>query len=559
MPPLLRLMPPSGLLTGWPVVVQFLNHETVGLSDTLATALDASMPAVLYPIPPISERIHPSHLEALALAGRLAADTALMLTSGGDSRITCDPATGRNRYGTRTTPCPDELFFASTTANNVTLSSFQVADRALDQLLTSGLSNRLQIEQWFDEIRARISSHLGAAGSATILAASGTDAELIALSLVAGLTHRPVTNILVAPDETGSGVPMAAAGRHFLRCTALGAIVEAGSAINADLVASTEVRSIAIRADDGSPREPQAIDRDVAIAVAQELRRGRDVLLHLLDTSKTGLAGVSRSVARQLAACAPSRVRVVVDACQLRCPFEKIRQDLNDGFMVIATGSKFAGGPPFSGALLLSQSLAEEIARDGTLAPGLCEYSARLDWPTKLRARFNASLSTEANIGLGLRWVAALDLMDRVSRISAPLRASMIARFASAVAARTSNLRFIACPAYIGHNAHAASSIIPLTVLDRAGQPASFDEAQRIHAGLRAVGDAPICHVGQAVRLGSRTVLRLAMSANDLAVIAERHSTQTLDEAFRPLEADLDAVLAKWALLAHKAGPRQTA
>jgi len=516
----------------------------------LLATLDASMSIVPIPALASADRTRRSPLEALAHAGRLTADAALMLTSGGDSRIASDPVTGRNRYGTRTTPCPDELSFASTTANNVAPASFHAVERALDRLLTPAHCDRVHVAQWFDEIRAGISGHLGTAGSATILAASGTDAELIALSLVAGLTNRPLTNILIAPDETGSGVPMAAAGRHFLGGTALGASVTPGVAIEAELVAKTEVRNIAIRADDGSQRAPEAVDRDVVVAVEQELRRGRDVLLHVLDTSKTGLAGVTRSIARQLVACAPRRVRILVDACQLRCPFETIRQDLDDGFMVIVTGSKFVGGPPFSGALLVPPDLAEEITHDGTLAPGLRHYSAKLDWPAPMRARFGAVLATEANIGLGLRWVAALDLMNKISRIDRPHRDAIIRRFAAAVVARTSDLEFVAYSERRLQQTDSASSIVPLTVLNRTGMPAPFDEAQRVHAGLRADRDGPVCHIGQAVRLGSRTVLRIAMSANDLAAIAARLSFQSLDEAFRPLERDLDAVLAKWAMLA---------
>ena len=107
------------------------------------------------------------------------------------------------------------------------------------------------------------------------------------------------------------------------------------------------------------------------------------MLLHVLDTSKTGLAGPSREIAAQIAASAPERVLVMVDACQLRCPADRLRADLDGGFMVLITGSKFAGGPPLSGALLLPEAIATHL-RSAPLPPeGLADYSARLDWPER--------------------------------------------------------------------------------------------------------------------------------------------------------------------------------
>ena len=67
------------------------------------------------------------------------------------------------------------------------------------------------------------------------------------------------------------------------------------------------------------------------MAAGRALARGRSVLLHVLDRSKSGLTGVSRDAAMQIAAIAPDRVMVVVDACQLRSPPEQLRTDLECG------------------------------------------------------------------------------------------------------------------------------------------------------------------------------------------------------------------------------------
>ena len=81
--------------------------------------------------------------------------------------------------------------------------------------LTPNSTSGLRIGQRFDDIRASITHFLGIPGSEAVLAPSGTDAEVLALAMAAGLATGPLTNILIAPEETGSGVPLAARGCHF--------------------------------------------------------------------------------------------------------------------------------------------------------------------------------------------------------------------------------------------------------------------------------------------------------------------------------------------------------
>lgn len=88
------------------------------------------------------------------------------------------------------------------------------------------------MDQWFADIRDRIGRHLQLQHGGVVLAASGTDVELLALGLTLALSKQPVTNILIAPEETGSGIPRAAAGRHFAEATALGYRAAAGEMLD---------------------------------------------------------------------------------------------------------------------------------------------------------------------------------------------------------------------------------------------------------------------------------------------------------------------------------------
>jgi hypothetical protein len=226
----------------------------------------------------------------------------------------------------------------------------------------------------------------------------------------------------------------------------------------------------------------------------------------------------------------------------------QIKRDLEHGFMIQATGSKFAGGPPFCGVVLLPALLADEIAARLSLPRGIADYSAALDWPTALRHRFGQMWGSQTNIGLGLRWVAALDGIASMAAIDDNMQTRIADHFAKEVRARAKNLRGIE----FDHDEpdFGSSTIVPLAVRDRYGSSSAFSAAQRIQAALREQGHGPVCHVGQPVRLGNQTVLRVAASAYTLAGVAARLSSGgDIDQAFQPVSAHLDSLFEKWSLI----------
>jgi hypothetical protein len=333
--------------------------------------------------------------------------------------------------------------------------------------------------------------------------------------------------------------------------TALGQEVRRGDAILGLSSARVTVRTAPIRDAAGRPRDADAVDDDVVVMVEQELRHGRDVLLHVLDASKTGLRGVRRQTARALAALAPGRVRIVIDACQLRNPLAELRRDLADGFMVLVTGSKFAAGPPFAGALLLPPAIIDEVSGRVDLAEGLSDYTAALDWPEELRANLGFPFKLEANIGLGLRWIAALQSIAAYSPIPEPLQAEIIDLFDREARARSTDVQGVVVHPDDAAEPLGTRSIVPLTVMTNA-DVAPMEVARRIQARLREASEVPVCHVGQAVKVGPRTVLRIAISAREVAAVADRVvNGQSPDRAFAPVAADLDTLFRKWSAIAR--------
>ncbi|GAA4503512.1 hypothetical protein [Gluconacetobacter tumulicola] len=361
-----------------------------------------------------------------------------LMAEGGDARLAIDPATGLNHYGSSHRPRPWAVTYASSTASSVSERGFAGAEAARVRLVQGGLTGKgAEVRAGMvAEVRRRIAEHYGMTGAeGVVLAPSGTDCELYALALaMLGSGGHPVSNILLAPEETGSGVPLAAKGCHFANDTALGAQVEKGGLI-AGFPAETLLLSVPLRRPDGAARTNVEIDRDCIELARRSWQAGRHVLLHRLDLSKTGLLAPGLEMLDRLADAARADGAtvpdIVVDACQARLDPVRVRAYLDRGWMVMITGSKFFTGPPFCGALLLPENVAARL-RGGGLPAGLAEYCHRAAWPEAPAAQV---LPVGENVGLMLRWYAALAEMTALREIPRPVVRARLARFLTALEA----------------------------------------------------------------------------------------------------------------------------
>src|SRR5579864_2508040 len=227
-------------------------------------------------------------------ASPLDSQLRLLIASGGDERLWLDPVIRRNRYGVPAAPAPDELWFSSSTACAISPRGWAAAAEALARLTGP---EPVPINLWLDDLRARLVALYGAPGAEAIFCASGTEAELVTLTLARSLARGPIVNIVVAPAETGSGVPAAAAARHFLGRASLGGSVVQGAPLTGWEPGDVTLRTIEIRRPDGRPRAAADVDQEAAVSVAQAIEAGGFAILHVLDASKTGRAGVSRKAA----------------------------------------------------------------------------------------------------------------------------------------------------------------------------------------------------------------------------------------------------------------------
>ena len=262
------------------------------------------------------------------------------LFSGGDTRNATDPLTGRNKYLCPPMPAPDLLCVSSCTASPISAQGF---DRALEAFsnITQARSPRQRADRLAilaDQIETRLLRYFGVGALAhAFLLPSGTDALLTTAMLLASeRPNKALTAILPAASETGTGVPMAAVCRLFDGASRGTPLTEcSGKAVQ-----------IPLRLANGLPRSDD--DVNDAFAAATTAAAGSAVV-YLTHGTKTGLIAP---------VAPPYGADVIVDACQARIAPATVEAYLRRGWPVVVTGSKFFGGPAFSGAVFFPPSPA---------------------------------------------------------------------------------------------------------------------------------------------------------------------------------------------------------
>ena len=244
-------------------------------------------------------------------------------------------------------------------------------------------------------------------GSEIIFTPSGTYSELYPLCLALGHQPKSVLNIIMASDETGTGTVYAAKGLHFQNQTPLGVSVEGGTSLDRMPTSRIALEDLPLRDPSGNPLSQAIIDRQVTSRVVSAIKADKFVLVHILDSSKTGLGGPALETVIRLKEQYDSSLMVLVDAAQMRLGNASLHHYLANGCLVLITGSKFFTGPPLSGALLVPSPLTKTIDRLSSLPVGLKGYCTKYDLPPRW-AHLTSNLSPNPNVGLLLRWKAAL-------------------------------------------------------------------------------------------------------------------------------------------------------
>jgi hypothetical protein len=418
-----------------------------------------------------------------------------------------------------------------------------------------------------------------------ILTSSGTDGELYALYFALANHGHRLLNVLIAPNEIGSGSLPAAKGLHFDSSTPSGASVAPGTPVEGLQTRRVRVETLRVRRDSGELVPTEEIDANVVSLVSQAVLSGDTVLLHLLDSSKTGLSAPSIETVCRLKEVYGSSVWVVVDAAQMRLGRDVLRSYLENEFLVLITGSKFFTGPPFSGALVVPPSIARKVDELPPFPPGFANFATQYDFPPRW-SYLASQLPDYPNVGLLLRWQSALWEMKAFHSVPFHERYQTIQSFGQAVLDRIEknpDIELVAAPSQdrgrdrSGLRWDQLPNIFTFLLKkrdDKGGKalPLTYDEARRAYRWLnmdiahslplhatereRSIA-AKRCHIAQPVRIirsnGEWTgALRMAAGARLVSGVCFDHTLgATPEERLAAEIRDAGLVLEKLSVIAR--------
>ena len=423
------------------------------------------------------------------MADQTDAPATLLMTTGGDARIVLKPEGGLNKYYSAPRPS-DVLAYASSTANDISADAFAHVEAKLREIAPSGELSAAGYAKALEGLRARIRRAYGVTEDvAIVFAASGTDLEYVALACTGGKAPKGTHNILLGADEVGSGCIYSAYGQYFAESTALGVPTEAGQPVPGLGETHVEMIDIPVRDANGYGRRSSEISDAVRESIGNAGDARRHPLVHVVHGSKTGLILPTMDDIDALRA--EHDATFVVDACQARITSEAVRDYLERGAIVFVTGSKFMGGPPFSGFALVPAALAGGAQE---LPEGFATIFRRAEWPAGWPGA--ESLPDTSNLGLLLRLEASIFELERFQRLSSEAVERVILAFHAAVRSEIVEplgVRRVA-PYPQGDKQEADTHPIEMRTLSTldlsrlCGGTWTFEDAQRWHKDLLAYG-----------------------------------------------------------------------
>ena len=406
-------------------------------------------------------------------------------------------------------PAPHEIWFSSTDAAAPSLHAHTAGLATLARLMALSDGSNLTLSGWFDGLRERIATTFGPAGTCVLLAPSIASARDLARAVAFAIHGEPARE------------------------------VSAGGAESHDI---GETWDIPLRLADGRAREAREINHE-ALQAARRL--GSPLLLHVLDHSRSGLAGITRAGADAIASERPALT--LIDATAMRTTPDCLNWDLQAGRMVLISGSTFLGGHASSAALLVPASLAARLQH--AVPAHLTEQTSAHDLPPEWRDLFCAPEAPRLNIGLGLRWSAALAELDRYMNTPAPLRSAILDLFTSKILAQFARYD------WIDRIEQGKSGVAPLIL-----GGISLEQAQALREDLATLSDTPgdaVFHLGAPIELGPDLIaLPLSASAPMVNEVANRIARGvSFERAFAPIQRDIETLFAKMERVWRKDAP----
>jgi len=466
-----------------------------------------------------------------------------LLTIGGDERIVPAHADGTNKYFA--SPFPREtVTYASSTANDISPAAFAHIAAFVGEHSIAPQISGAHYAGHLAALRSRIAAAYSLpTGTDIAFSASGTDLEYIALQAFAGRAAHGIHNVLLGADEVGSGCILSAHGQYFASQTALDIATDKGVAVAG--LGPVSLTEISVRNGFGDASGSALIVAGMRSQIEHAIAAGQFALLHVVHGSKTGLILPHLDDIDALIARYGDGIGFVVDACQARITSAAIADYLARGAVVLLTGSKFMGGPPFCGFALVPQQIAARIA---PLGEGMASIFRRAELPGGWAGVDR--LPDSGNAGLTVRLEAALFELERFQALDFADVERVIEQFRGASMAlveRIGGTRVLPYP--MADRDQASSHPIEmrtLTTIDLSGEARSidFDAAAAIQAAMMQhkvrLGQPVKCARFQGPDMAGkvRGTLRIGLSMPQVVALA----AMTDNDAQRALASDMNAI-----------------
>jgi hypothetical protein len=448
---------------------------------------------------------------------RLGVPFEQLIVSGGDDRLDL-LASGLNRYHVRPTEFEGVFNRASCTCSPFSPDGYQAATELYSRL-DDGVFETVLAEH--RRTIAELINYEGEDRFHVFYAPSGSDLCYYPL-LFARLIHgqRKIFNVITCPEELGSGSNLASSGRYYFTHNQMGQPVTAEGLIGKE--GEIESASFPARSADG-----KIIDHWQAILTTIQAKyRSHAVNANLVIGSKSGIENNVTIVSQ-----APEDVLWTVDLCQFRASRRLINGLIGMNCLVMLTGSKFYQSPPFCAVLLAPKSITQRFRVPGPelVAPFASVFS-RYDIPETF-GELRRHLPGFRNYGLLLRWQAALREMQTMSKLDGHEVNTAIQQWNEFVIAGIGASRqFQLMP-----DQHITNkTIVSFRVKKNEGGFFSHVELSQLYNSLcqrddLAIGDCRRALVGQPVKYGDKSFIRIALGASDVRQFIENGPDFTND------------------------------
>jgi hypothetical protein len=440
-----------------------------------------------------------------------------IITSGGDERILLN-AEGVNKYHINPVEYQGIFNRASCTCSPLNETSHQALVTFYDRVQNEGFE-KLKKEQ-----KRRLRRLIRSDENVDIaFAPSGSDLCYYPLFFRKLLSpDKPIMNLVTCPEELGSGSIIANGGKFYGGRNQLNESLVKNERLSPDL--DIQVMTFSARDSEGHIMD----HRDQIAKMIEQYRDTHALIGNIVIGSKSGIAD-NLSVVREF----QDDIIWVVDLCQLRANTHIVRKLLGLNCLIMITGSKFYQSPPFSGALIIPESISERLKKvNSDVVYGMDRVYSRTDLPECI-SQLEHHFTNLHNHGLMFRWETAIQEMEHLAKLTEERVTDIIDKWNKTLVKRIKHSAYFEL---MQDQSRTNNSIISLKV--KIGE--SYLGPEEMAVLYRQICNTPPggalsefnrVIIGQPVAYTNHTFIRLALGSYNIRKLAERRLDFTLDLA----------------------------